>query len=76
MSIDCAENPNVNCIEDADPCVAHAYGCADGSYYLTYPDVTPSGCVEEGGAGMGGLILGDGGPLSFPDADARAEGGD
>jgi hypothetical protein len=69
-NLDCAESPNVSCTEDADPCVARVYGCADGSYFLDYPDVTPSSCVDEsGGAGPIGLAL-DGSPPDSSDADA------
>jgi hypothetical protein len=66
-NVDCAENPDLSCLEDADPCVARVYGCTDGSYYLTYPDVTPSTCVDDAAAGAGGLVLGDGGPLREPE---------
>src|SRR4029077_7513506 len=69
-NLDCAESPNLSCTEDADPCVARVYGCADGSDFLGYPDVTPSGCVDESGAGTGGLVL-DGSPPDSSDAGAE-----
>lgn len=65
-SIDCAQEPNVSCLEDADPCIARAYGCVNGRYYLTPPEQPPPGC-DEAGADTGGLILGDGN-LFGPDA--------
>ena len=69
-NLNCAESPNVSCTEDADPCVARVYGCSDGSYFVGYPDVTPSSCVDESGAGTGGLVL-DGSPPDSSDADAE-----
>ena len=72
MSVDCAETPDLSCIEDADPCSARTYGCVDGSYYLGYPDVEPSSCTEDTGAGMGVFLLGDGGAPDSPNADADA----
>jgi hypothetical protein len=69
MSIDCAENPDLSCTEDADPCNARVYGCVDGSYYLGYPDVAPSSCAGDAGANGGVFVLGDG---SAPNADAKA----
>jgi len=72
-NIDCAENPNVACIEDADPCVARVYGCTDGSYYVTYSDVAPSSCGDDAAAGAGGLVLGDGGPLATTEDAATTQ---
>ena len=70
MSIDCAETPNVSCTEDADPCSARAYGCADGSFYVGYPELAPSTCNDGAGAETGVFLLGDGGPPpDSPDAD-------
>jgi hypothetical protein len=68
-SIDCAENPNVSCMEDADPCTARAYGCISGSFYLRSPAQLPPGCgADEGGADVVGLVLGDGSVFGSDDA--------
>ncbi|MDP9001649.1 MAG: hypothetical protein M3O46_16240, partial [Myxococcota bacterium] len=67
-SIDCAEEPNVACVEDADVCSARIYGCMNGRYYLMAQDPLPAGC-EEAGPDMGGLVLGDGG-LQSDDAES------
>jgi hypothetical protein len=86
-SIDCAEEPNVACVEDADVCSARVYGCMNGKYYLMAQDPLPAGC-EEAGPDTGGLVLGDGnvfgsdhvqsddaesGPSSDASDDASAE---
>jgi hypothetical protein len=76
-SIDCAENPNVMCVEDAEPCTARVYGCMNGSFYLKSPAQLPPGCSEDDGgaeAGGGGLVLGDGNVIE-PD-DALGDGAD
>jgi hypothetical protein len=62
-NVDCGENLNLACTEDADPCTARTYGCVDGSYYVTPSAVPPSSCnPDEAGTEAGGLFLpGDGG---------------
>jgi hypothetical protein len=73
-SIDCAENPNVSCVEDADPCTARVYGCLQGSFYLRPPPQLPPGCDEvEGGVDTGGLVLGDGNVFGLDDASTDGE---
>src|SRR5579864_9519745 len=66
-SIDCAENPDVSCLEDADVCVARAYGCINGAFYLRPQAQLPPGCGAEGGTDADSLVLGDG-PLGSADA--------
>jgi hypothetical protein len=57
-SVDCSENLNLTCTEDADPCIARTYGCADGSYYVAPSAVPPSSCSpDEAGSEGGGLFL-------------------
>ncbi|MGA7120252.1 MAG: hypothetical protein WBY94_09155 [Polyangiaceae bacterium] len=42
--IDCAENPNLSCVEDADPCVARTYGCNNGVLFVMGPSQVPITC--------------------------------
>jgi hypothetical protein len=76
-SIDCAENPNVSCTEDAEPCTAHAYGCLNGSFYLRPAATLPPGCFDdEAGADADLLVLGDGNVFGSGDAPNDAGGAD
>jgi hypothetical protein len=56
-SVDCSENRNVSCVEDADPCTARTFGCVDGSYYVGALANAPSSCSPEEGGEGGGLFL-------------------
>jgi hypothetical protein len=71
--IDCAQNPNLSCMEDADPCTALAYGCNGGMYYATSPSHVPIGCANDGSAAEVGLVLGDAGGFG---SDGGDESGD
>ena len=46
--IDCAENPNLSCVEDADPCTARTYGCSNGSAFVMGPTEVPTSCSLDG----------------------------
>ncbi len=42
--VDCAENPNLSCVEDADPCVARTYGCSNGVVFVMGPSQVATAC--------------------------------
>jgi hypothetical protein len=68
-AIDCGEHPNVTCVEDASPCVAKSYGCADGSFFLAPP--SQPGCEAD----ASDLLVVDvgAGPADAPDASGPGE---
>ncbi len=43
--IDCAENPNITCTENGDPCTANQYGCVSGLFFSKQPAELPEGCL-------------------------------
>ncbi len=72
--IDCSENPNLTCVEDADPCTARTYGCSGGTLFVMAPTQVPTSCSVDGSAGdvSVGFVLGgpDGLASDGPDAEA------
>jgi hypothetical protein len=56
--IDCAENPNLSCMEDADPCTAIAYGCVNGMHYMMGPSQVPTSCGLDGSADDVSFVFG------------------
>ena len=58
QSVDCAINPNIQCVEDADICSARLYGCADGSYFLMDQPVLPTSCAGDADL-EASLVFGD-----------------
>ncbi len=71
-AIDCAENPNLSCTEDADVCIARAYGCEDGKVFTRPPSQLPTSCALDGAVvDVGLLLLGD--ASVGPEEDASTE---
>lgn len=77
QAVDCAIDPNIQCVEDADVCSAHLYGCADGSYFFMDPSSLPTTCPGDAALDDASLIFGDASFVPPDDAgDAlEADGG-
>ncbi len=56
--IDCAQNPNLSCMEDADVCTARTYGCVNGSYFVMGPSRVPTSCAADGSTDDVGFVFG------------------
>jgi len=55
--IDCAQNPNLSCMEDADVCTARTYGCTNGSFFIMGPSQVPTSCASDGSADEVGFVF-------------------
>ncbi len=62
--IDCAEHPDIACVEPGDACTAIAYGCAKGSHYVDA--AVPPSCSASSDATP---------VLVLPDADVAGDAG-
>jgi len=74
QAVDCAFDPNIQCMEDADVCSAHVYGCADGSYFFREPTDLPTTCAgDDAAADDASLVFGDVTFVSPEDAGDSSE---
>ena len=75
LAIDCALHATLMCIEDADPCSARAYGCADGAYFLDDPMALPATCAGDAADEGPRLLLGPEDGTGADESDAASEDG-